>query len=72
MHSTFERTETCLFCGKPRNWRSVIAVRDDETGLIMFIVTVCPDCRKKHSIHDIYEKVIEIVNAELQKVLKKE
>lgn len=68
----FEKTETCLFCNKARHWRSIVAVMDDETGLIMFIVTICPDCRRSHTVKETYEKVIELVAADLKKVIESE
>jgi len=48
----------CLFCGKPKKgWRSNLTggIKEGE----LFIITVCPKCRKKHTIYEIYEKVTE-------------
>lgn len=48
----------CLFCGKPRKWRSFIEAIDAESKITLFKVTVCPKCRSEHTIQEIYEQVI--------------
>lgn len=53
-------TDECLFCGKKKTWRSHLICQDLVIrALPLFVVTVCPDCRKKHTIEEMYEKAIE-------------
>ena len=57
--SIFEETQKCLFCGKPKTWRSVLVAMNSRTRTPLFTVTICPEDRKTHTIEQIYEKVIE-------------
>ena len=56
-----DQINSCLFCKAPRfedkkeKWHSVIiCIGQDKRAL--FRVTVCPDCRKKHTIGEMYEQ----------------
>ena len=54
----------CIFCGKKKTWHSDIAIiQDCETFLKggKIIVSVCPECRKEHSIRELYGKIIKFL-----------
>ena len=67
MKSHFERDQECLFCGKAKTWRSALIGVINKSAQPLFIVTVCPDCRKRHTIQEIYEKVIQEAEIEGKK-----
>jgi len=45
-------------CSKTKDWKSdiIIMLDHDEDKLIEF--SVCPKCRTKHTLADIYDKVV--------------
>lgn len=58
MISTYDKSQNCLFCNKPKTWMSMIMIVDPRTRRPLAIVTVCPEDRKKHTISEVYEEVI--------------
>ena len=58
----FDWKKKCLFCGRKKTWKSDIQIFYgyesylDGTALT---VTVCPECREKHTIAEIYSKIIK-------------
>jgi hypothetical protein len=73
--SSEESPIECVFCGKPRIkrgkivWRSSIRIETDYV-IKDKILSVCPDCRKKHSIQDLYDKTIELLIEAAKEVIE--
>ena len=65
-----ERNLKCLFCGKAKNWISAIICMDTAVRNPIFLVTVCPNCREKHTIQEMYEKAAEKLTEEARKILE--
>lgn len=51
----------CVFCGEPREdkWQSHIAII--AKGQVLGELTVCPKCRKEHTVNELYGKVAELL-----------
>ena len=54
----------CVFCGFPKEWMSAIQIvtidaRGKVTSDNFPRVSVCPKCRKEHTISELYEKIVE-------------
>lgn len=63
-------TESCLFCKKPKTWSSVFLLMNSKTRGIIAAVTICPDDRKKHTIDEIYDAIVEHSINELKEGMK--
>jgi len=68
-----EHPKECIFCGDLRNkgrnqWRSSVIIATESVFKDQ-IITVCPDCRKKHSIQELYEKVIASLISEAEEIV---
>ena len=53
--------QKCFFCGKEKDFRSYFKLyyKPYNSFLYKGEIGVCYDCRKKHSIEDIYKKAAE-------------
>ena len=50
----------CLFCGKSNGWRSNIhIVLKADPKSVLAKLSVCPKCRKLHTVSELYEKTAE-------------
>ena len=60
----------CIFCGKKKTWNSCIWIfygYDSFDSFVRsdFTVTVCPECRKKHTIAELYGKIVRLLLEEV-------
>lgn len=72
-------TKNCIFCNRERNgtvsehWTSSIKIVLIDSMKTLYETTVCPDCRKKKTIQDLYEiaveKAVEIAKENMKKRL---
>ncbi|GEM_PF-4327276 len=57
----------CIFCGKKKKWRSRIWISYGRDSFVRsdFPVLVCPECRKKHTIAELYGKIVRLLLEEV-------
>ena len=45
----------CIFCGKKKTWKTDVQISyQNETVLT---VTVCPECREKYTVAEVYSRI---------------
>lgn len=67
MSNLNSKAEKCLFCGKPKTyWKSEIVL---FIGGRSYMVTVCPEDRKIHTIQELYVEASNQAMREMQKVM---
>lgn len=52
----------CIFCAAPKTWKSALLIADESPNgqlYILYADRVCPPCRKKHTIQEFYDKIVE-------------
>ena len=60
----------CLFCDKPQKWKTVISIKIRDTDADVF--SVCPYCRKTHTIQQMFERRLSGPMIKLKKYLEEE
>jgi len=51
----FVLNEKCLFCGRKKTWKTDVQISGQDE--IVLTVTVCPECRKKYTVAEVYSKI---------------
>ena len=66
--------QKCFFCGKEKEFNSYFKLYYKPYGNLLFKgdIPICYDCRKKHTIEDVYTKLAEMQEEELNKLIKME
>jgi len=72
MMPILDEEQQCLFCGKPKTWKSILICLDPRTAkLPLFIVTICPKCRKSHTMQQVYEAALAKIHKQTEEYLEK-
>lgn len=70
MTSPINEQKRCIFCNREKKWHTILIATIPGFDPI-FIVTVCPMCRSKRKISEIYQyahdKIINSARADLEK-----
>jgi len=65
--TVFNRDKVCLFCDRKKDdWKSSLLSMIPSMKVPLFVVTVCPECRKKHTIQEMYEKITTLMGIEFK------
>ena len=72
----------CLFCGKPKerengfvDWISNLTLSYDYGAIANNLhvqqetFTICPECRKTHTVYQVYEQLVQLQTKKIEKDL---
>ena len=73
-----QESEKCVFCDKERininnedEWHSSFVIFNINRFSVTSMGSVCPECRKKHTVQELYAAQIEKQLRELEKVIER-
>jgi len=62
----------CVFCGKENGWSSdILIVLKQNSKTVLGKLSVCPKCRKSHTVEGLYAKLIQESTEKFRKVVEK-
>ena len=64
-------SQKCFFCGKEKEFNSFFKLYYKPYNSLLYKgeIGVCYDCRKKHTIEDVYIKLAKMQEKEMRKLL---